>query len=341
MIFNDALNLLYISISIPLLLISLCCCISPLILCIASCVKSGTKYKKTKLELVRYHDTTKHSLCEFEDLNIQTNPIVSSKADTYIYYHFDHSSTSTGTFNDEFIKIHEFFNILISANIADTTDIILHISSPGGTASDFEKLYTRIKSLRALNYDFTALVDGYCCSGGYMIACACNRIVASETAQIGSIGVFAIMPNFKEISDKIGIKAKTFKTTANKSYPMFEDSTEDDDKNIQDHIEYTFKYFKEIIISNRPSVKIDEVANAKVWYGRDALNLNLIDTIASKDIFISDIAKSSELLIATMSIVSDKSKGLNNLGTIDIIKKVVSLFKKLFSFYEHENLLPI
>ena len=359
----DALNVLYVVLAIFFCIPTLFCCLGSLCCCFYVFCKdndndSQSSKDKFKLDLTQYKNLTKDNvsvitkMLESPNTNTLSNTSITNSLSTnnannainqedctYFYYHFD---TVKGNSNDEFDKMHEFLNILLSAkqsssDMAKNTKVLLHITSPGGKAGDFEKLYTHIKTLTDADFEFTALVDECCCSGGYMIACACKRIIASETAKIGSIGVFAMIPGFKDLSEKVGVNVKTFKTALNKTYPIFDLATAEDDKAMQKYINYTFNLFKDIVKTNRPTAQIDEVATAEVWYGKDALTLKLIDQLDTVENYINTLIANgvgnNSVYVATISHIEGKSsKKKSTMSSIDVIKKIMSIFKKLFSY---------
>ena len=206
----------------------------------------------------------------------------------YVYYKFDnysqkHDLVGFFKYNDcnEFVGIKKLVELLYNYDKTDFT-LILHISSPGGSAPEFEEAYDKLMELRDKNIKIIGIVDDVCASGGYLLAMACNEIYCTENSQIGSIGVYSTTVNAKTLADKIGVTQVIFKTSETKGgiQPLME-ITDEQTKNMNDTVEYVFANFKNIITKSRPHVNIHEVANAKVFYGIDAKNLGLVDDIIS------------------------------------------------------------
>jgi signal peptide peptidase SppA len=217
----------------------------------------------------------------------------------YLVYDFDtlnpinrigthlHSNNVVSSFEN----FESFISYVIHNFNPETTNVLVRISSPGGAAYKFEKLYSAIKRLKRYGFGTTAFIDDICASGGYMIACAFDKIIATETSQLGSIGVTTSHINYKELLDMLGIKEKTFGTGKYKGQNNFNGG--DDLKKqyalIEESLEYTLQMYLHIV-STRPNVNLTQVRSAKVWYGRDAYKLNLIDKIGHIDDYLYELS---------------------------------------------------
>ena len=263
----------------------------------------------------------------------------------YIYYKFDNYSNKKELkdfFNyndcDEFVGLEKFIQILYNQSNTDYT-LILHISSPGGSALDFEKLYDKLMDLRKKNITIIGIIDDVCASGGYMLACACNKIYATNNAHIGSIGVYTTHINAKKLGDKIGIEEIKFKTSnAKGGLSIFGEITDDEKNNVNDIIDYTFTNFKNIVSHARNDIDIEKVSNAKVWYGKDAYDMKLVDDIISYNEYIHTLIEDGELYIVTLNKKKEKKSLLMNLLgdniTENINNNITDIFNKSLKFVE-------
>lgn len=223
--------------------------------------------------------------------NKENNEIVN-----YLYYKFD---TIKKDEDDEidtvFDKIEKFFNMISMSNISNL-NIILHISSNGGLAYKFEKIHNNIIALRNMGHYLTAFIDDMCASGGYMMASACDEIICTDTATIGSIGVYANTFNFNELAQKIGMKELVFKTSNHKGgIPEYSQYNDEEVISMKNSINYTFNNFKRLILNNRPNVNIDMISTAETWYGYDALEKGLVDKIKTRLEFINELNKTGDV----------------------------------------------
>ena len=161
--------------------------------------------------------------------------------------------------------------------------ILLVIDSPGGTIDDADGIFRAIKSYKSrYNVPVYAYVDGLCASGGVYIACAADQVFASDVSLIGSIGV--ITPPFVNVSklmDKIGVDSLTIsegkgKDALNPMRPW----KADEDKNIQEVIQYYYNTFVELVTAHRPKVDRDALIKdygARVFPAEQAQKIGLID----------------------------------------------------------------
>ena len=147
-----------------------------------------------------------------------------------------------------------------------------------------------------MGHHFIAFVDDMCASGGYMMASACDEIICTDTATIGSIGVYATTFNFHDLAQKIGMRELVFKTSNHKGgIPEYAQYTDDEVISMKKSIDYTFNNFKRLIKINRPNVDIDMISTAETWYGYDALDKGLVDIITTRLEFINELNKNGDV----------------------------------------------
>jgi signal peptide peptidase SppA len=228
----------------------------------------------------------------------------------HLYYKFDtikkEDKEDTETVFD---KIEKFFNNISMSNISNLR-IILHISSSGGIAYKFEKIHNNIIALRNMGHHITAFIDDMCASGGYMMASACDEIICTDTATIGSIGVYANTFNFHELAQKIGMKELVFKTSNHKGgIPEYSQYNEEEVISMKKSIDYTFNNFKRLIKMNRPNVDIDIISTAETWYGYDALEKGLVDRITTRYEYLNELNKSGDVYSVDVK-ANKKERGL-------------------------------
>lgn len=267
-----------------------------------SCLFCRGKKPRADTNIYKYSLHT-HRALNSSDKGVDFDEITAPN-NVYIYYKFDTLSPSikerfTDETNDPYTNMERFIGII---NTIDdpAQKILLHISSPGGFAYKFEKIYDKLVELRLKGHEIIALVDDYCASGGYMVACGCNKIICSENAKIGSIGVISSCFNASELASKYGIVQETFKSNENKGgIPLLGKYTDLDRDRVQDDLMYIFNNFKKIVARERPNANIDEVATAKVWYGADALNIKLVDLINGPDEYMRSLKPAANIYIAS------------------------------------------
>ena len=163
----------------------------------------------------------------------------------------------------------------------DIKGVLLRINSPGGTAGASMELAMTIEEL-VKEKPVVAHITDVACSGALMASVACNKIVANPMSTIGSIGVIMMIPNIKEVSDKLGIKMNVIKSAPMKDIGNpFRDMTEEEQAYLKKSIEDGHKIFMDYVEEKRHTGKIKEIADGKFFNAKDALELKLIDELGS------------------------------------------------------------
>ena len=173
--------------------------------------------------------------------------------------------------------------VLIAAR-PETDEVVIRIESPGGTVTGYGLAAAEILRLRERKIKVTASVDQVAASGGYMMACAADRIVAAPFAVVGSIGVVAPVPNLHRLLQKNQIDfeemtAGEFKRTVS----VLGEITPAGREHFRGKLDATHDAFKAHVEQCRPNVDIARVANGDYWLAREALPLGLVDEIMTGD----------------------------------------------------------
>mmetsp|Transcript_45732 Transcript_45732/g.111480 ORF Transcript_45732/g.111480 Transcript_45732/m.111480 type:complete len:740 (+) Transcript_45732:123-2342(+) len=177
----------------------------------------------------------------------------------------------------------------IVRNAKPGDEALVVLQSGGGTVTGYGLAAGQLVRLKDKGLKLTIAVEQVAASGGYMMSCVADKIVASPFAVLGSIGVISEIPNFYERLKEEGISFQTvtagkFKRTLT---PTKKVSKEDMAKSKED-IESIFQLFKGWVAQNRPQLDIDEVATGETWFGPDALERGLCDEIKTVDDILLD-----------------------------------------------------
>ena len=168
--------------------------------------------------------------------------------------------------------------------------VIININSPGGSPVQSELIYNKIRELAEKNkVKVITVAEDVAASGGYMLMCAGDYLVANKSSIVGSIGVISASFGFKKLIDKIGIKRRVFTKGDRKSFldPFEEVSKKDIAKliKVQDSI---FENFKGLVLKNRKKkIKPSQVFNGEFWTGEQAKNLGLVDSNEELSAYLS------------------------------------------------------
>lgn len=173
-------------------------------------------------------------------------------------------------------------------NIAKPQDeVILKLESAGGIVHGYGLAAAQLHRLKQKHILLTICIDKMAASGGYMMACTGDRILAAPFSIIGSIGVIVQLPNFHRVLkdkhiDFEQLTAGDYKRTLT----VFGENTAAGREKLQEEIEEIHQRFKNLIATNRPRLDIDKVATGEHWLGEQALELNLVDELKTSDEYI-------------------------------------------------------
>jgi len=177
-----------------------------------------------------------------------------------------------------------------------TDEVVLRLENFGGAVHEHGLAASQLMRLRARGIPLTAIVDKGAASGGYLMACIANHIVAAPFAVIGSIGVIAQLPNFHRALEARGVDfeqvtAGRYKRTVT----MFGRTTDADRAKLREELEDVHALFKQVVATHRPGLDVEAVATGEHWYGTRALDLRLVDALETSDDYLHRVAETSDL----------------------------------------------
>ena len=166
-------------------------------------------------------------------------------------------------------------------------EVIVRLESPGGMVHAYGLAASQLSRIKERGIPLTVCVDMVAASGGYMMACLADRLVAAPFAILGSIGVLVQMPNFhrllrKHEVDYETISAGEFKTTLT----TFGEITQRGRDKVKEDVEEMHAIFKDWVKQHRPAVEIDGIATGETWIGLQAAERNMIDDVITSDEYI-------------------------------------------------------
>ena len=183
-------------------------------------------------------------------------------------------------------------------NVAKADDeVLLRLESPGGVVHGYGLAASQLARLKQKGIKLTVAVDKVAASGGYMMACVADKIVSAPFAIIGSIGVVAQIPNIHRLLKKHDVDvdvmtAGEFKRTVT----VLGENTEKGKQKFQAELEETHQLFKQFVAQNRPHLDVDKVATGEHWFGQQALELQLVDELATSDDIILEKMKDKSVI---------------------------------------------
>ena len=166
-------------------------------------------------------------------------------------------------------------------------EVLLKLESAGGMVHSYGLASSQLDRLRKKNVPLTVCVDKVAASGGYMMACVADRILAAPFAIIGSIGVVAQMPNFNKVLKKHDVEFELLTAGEHKrTLTMFGENTEKGREKFIEELEDTHQLFKDYVSTRRPQVDIEKIATGEIWFGSRAKDMALIDDIQTSDEYL-------------------------------------------------------
>ena len=179
----------------------------------------------------------------------------------------------------------------------DVKAVVLRVNSPGGSANASEQIWHAVTTLQAKGLPVVVSMGDYAASGGYYISCSADYIYAEPTTLTGSIGIFGTIPNFKKIREKVGVDLDGVQTNPYAGMTtnmIYNGMNKDEHAIMQAMVERGYDLFTSRCAQGR-GVSQDEIkaiGEGRVWLGKDAINIGLVDELGNIN---SAIKKAAEL----------------------------------------------
>lgn len=243
---------------------------------------------KPKLEItsLNEHYEHLHSLMNKEILGQKTPKKKKNKnakqPTLYILdFHGDIKASQVEQLRDEITAI------LCTAKPED--EVLVRLDSPGGIVNSYGLAASQLQRIRDKNIPLTVSIDKIAASGGYLMACVANRIIAAPFAIIGSIGVVAQIPNLHRWLKKHDVDIELLTAGEYKrTLTLLGENTEKGRKKFQEDLEKIHTAFRNYIATNRDQLDMDKIATGEHWLAKDALELNLVDKLSTSDEYLLD-----------------------------------------------------
>ncbi|MCQ8888437.1 protease SohB [Pseudoalteromonas carrageenovora] len=230
-------------------------------------------------------------------------------------------------------SLREEVTAIISIADPKTDKVLVRLESGGGVVHGYGLAASQLQRIKSAGIPLSVAIDKVAASGGYMMACVADEILAAPFAIVGSIGVIAQIPNFNKILKKNDvdfeqITAGEFKRTLT----LFGENTDKAREKFRDEIEETHGLFKTFVSTQRPSLNIDLVATGEHWFATQAIDKGLIDVIKTSDDALLEQQSERQIYKVKYKVkkgLSDKlalglSSGVNKVG-VSLLSKFKSM----------------
>lgn len=175
--------------------------------------------------------------------------------------------------------------------------VVLRLESPGGVVHGYGLASSQLQRLRDKQIPLTVAVDKVAASGGYMMACVADKIVAAPFSIIGSIGVVAQIPNFNRFLKNKDIDVELHTAGQYKrTLTLLGENTEEGRQKFREDLNETHQLFKSFVHQMRPGLDIEQVATGEHWYGTQALEKGLVDQVGTSDDLLLGLMEGRELI---------------------------------------------
>jgi Periplasmic serine proteases (ClpP class) len=179
-------------------------------------------------------------------------------------------------------------------------EVVVRLESAGGMVHAYGLAASQLARIKNKKIPLTVATDKVAASGGYMMACVADRILAAPFAVLGSIGVLVQMPNFHRYLKKNDIDFEQFTAGEYKrTITLFAENTDQDRQKLKEEIEDIHLLFKDFIKQHRPDLDIAKVATGEHWLGTRALQLKLVDELCTSDDYLLEASKTADLYEVT------------------------------------------
>ncbi|KTF12003.1 protease SohB [Pseudoalteromonas carrageenovora] len=230
-------------------------------------------------------------------------------------------------------SLREEVTAIISIADPKTDKVLVRLESGGGVVHGYGLAASQLQRIKSAGIPLSVAIDKVAASGGYMMACVADEILAAPFAIVGSIGVIAQIPNFNKILKKNDvdfeqITAGEFKRTLT----LFGENTDKAREKFRDEIEETHGLFKTFVSTQRPSLNIDLVATGEHWFATQAIDKGLVDVIKTSDDALLEQQSERQIYKVKYKVkkgLSDKlalglSSGVNKVG-VSLLSKFKSM----------------
>ena len=207
-------------------------------------------------------------------------------------FHGDLRASAVDSFREEITTV--------LAQASSDDEVVVRLESGGGMVPGYGLAASQLDRIKKKNIPLTVCIDKVAASGGYMMACVADQILAAPFAVIGSIGVVAQIPNVHRLLKKHDVDIELM--TAGKykrTLTMLGENTDEGREKFREELEDTHDLFKAFVGEHRPGLDIEEIATGEVWYGAPAIKKGLVDDTKTSDEYLTGQLDSADVYTVT------------------------------------------
>ncbi|WP_409286844.1 protease SohB [Pseudomonas guariconensis] len=191
---------------------------------------------------------------------------------------------------------HEVTAVLAGAK-EGRDEVVVRLESPGGYVPPYGLASSQLQRIKDAGIPLTVCVDQIAASGGYMMACIGDKIVAAPFAVLGSVGVVAEVPNVNRLLKKLDIDYDVVTAGESKrTVTVFGENTDEGREKFKEQLHKVYDLFKTHVQTHRPQVNIEQIATGESWHAQEAIKYKLVDELKTSDEYLAARAKSADLI---------------------------------------------
>jgi len=207
-------------------------------------------------------------------------------------FHGDLRASAVDSFREEITTV--------LAQASGDDEVVVRLESGGGMVPGYGLAASQLDRIKKKSIPLTVCIDKVAASGGYMMACVADQILAAPFAVIGSIGVVAQIPNVHRLLKKHDVDIELM--TAGKykrTLTMLGENTDEGREKFREELEDTHDLFKAFVGEHRPGLDIEAIATGEVWYGTPAIKKGLVDDTKTSDEYLTCQLDSADVYTVT------------------------------------------
>jgi len=218
--------------------------------------------------------------------------------------------------------------VLMMANSDD--EVLVRVESGGGVVHGYGLAASQLQRLRDRGLFLTVSIDKVAASGGYMMACVAQKIIAAPFAIVGSIGVVAQLPNFNRLLKKHDVDvelhtAGEFKRTLT----LFGENDDKARQKFKEELETVHLQFKQFVSEHRPRIDIDQIATGEHWLAAEAKKRGLVDELKTSDDFILNQFENKQVIKVTYRGKKGLSERLSHAASVAVEQGLFRVLERI------------
>ncbi|MGJ8513292.1 protease SohB [Carnimonas bestiolae] len=218
--------------------------------------------------------------------------------------------------------------LLLAAKAGD--EVVVRLESGGGLVHAYGLASSQLDRLRNAELKLTVCVDKVAASGGYMMACCADHLVAAPFAVVGSIGVVAQIPNVHRLLKKNDVDVEVLTAGKHKrTLTMLGENTEEGRDKFLEDLADTHGLFKRFVSDRRPQLAIDDIATGDTWYGSEAVSNGLIDEVGTSEDYLQRAAQHAKVLEISLKKPRSLAQRLGKQSSAAVERGVDRAFERL------------